>query len=209
MARKAKDDYSRLSDKSGGKFSQSSGQPFEGDLKLFRSFPPVTQQTFIRALKHRKAILEKDWYTPGVTLIVVSATALILASTTMVPYALAWRGETQDLLKAADALGLDKRSLNPDALINYYTTALMITAVVVAVCAALLAQWNFVRTWRAATTSVWIEALEADVAATTLAMAQQADRSWQSFFGRRRPKKTPEGAARFPGDKEMSAGSGS
>jgi hypothetical protein len=191
MARKAKDDYSRLSDKSGGKFSQSTGQPYEDDLKLFRSFSSGTQQVFIRALKHRKVILEKDWFTPGVTLIVVSATALILASTTMVPYALAWRGETQDLLKAADALRVDKRSLNPDALINYYTTALMLTAVVVAVCAALLAQWNFVRTWRAATTSAWIEALEADVAATTLAIAEQADRSRQGFLGRWRPKKTP------------------
>lgn len=190
MARKAKDDYSRLSDKSGGKFSQSSGQPLEGDLKLFRSFSPGTQQGFIRALKHRKVILEKDWFTPGVTLIVVSATALILASTTMVPYALAWRGETQDLLNAADALGLDKRSLDPDALINYYTRALMITAVAVAVSAGLLALWNFVRTWRAATTSVWIEALEADVAATTLAKSAQADPSWRSFFGWWRPKKT-------------------
>lgn len=143
------------------------------NLEVFRSFGTKTQQFFIVSLKHRKEMLEKDWFIPGITLVVVAATALILASTTMLPYALQWRTETQGLIDRADALGLDKVDVDPDALVDYYTTTLDVIAGIIAACAVLLVLWNFNRAWRLATTTVWIEALEAEVAARNPAKTER------------------------------------
>jgi hypothetical protein len=164
VASRAKSQSELLLERSGGKYKAMSSHPFEDDLKIFRSFGEGSQQLFIARLKHRKAILEKDWFVPGITLVVVAATALVLSSTTMVPYAMQWRAETQKLIDQAEVLGIDRLDVNPDALVEFYTQMLLLTAFFIAIFAGLLVLWNFNRAWRLATTSAWIEALEAEIA---------------------------------------------
>lgn len=190
MASAPKSQYELLFEKSGGKVKNMRSQPFQEDLRVFRTFGTADQQAFITSLKHRKAILEKDWFIPGITLIVVAATALVLTSTSMLPYALQWRTEVQDLINKADALGIDKVDVNPDASIEFYTTTLLVTAGFIAIFAALLVNWNYGRAWRLATTSAWIEALEAEVAAGKPAKTERLVGSSRSVPARWRVKTT-------------------
>ncbi|MDP9692692.1 UNVERIFIED_ORG: hypothetical protein J2X79_000221 [Arthrobacter globiformis] len=190
VARAPKSQYELLLEKSGGKIKNIRSQPFQEDLRVFRTFGAADQQAFITSLKHRKAILEKDWFIPGITLIVVAATALVLSSTSMLPYALQWRTEVQDLLKKADALGIDKVDVSPNASIDFYTTTLLLTAGFIATFAALLVHWNYGRVWRLATTSVWIEALEAEVIAGKPAKRERVAGSSRSVPARWRAKTT-------------------
>lgn len=156
--------YQLLARRSGGSYRGSKSVIGPDDLEAFRALHGWEQTQLIRTLKHRKVLLERDWYAPGLTLIAVGFTAFTVAASTLAPYALQRRKEAIELIDKVKFSGIDTSALDPEAWLNENVAILISTGSVVLAIAALLMTWSYLRSARSACTTIWLEAFESELA---------------------------------------------
>lgn len=179
---RTKDDspYERLARRSGGSLRGSRSVIGPDDLEAFRTLAGWEQTQLIRTLRHRKVLLEKDWYAPGLTLIAVGVTAFTVAASSLAPYALQRRIEAIELIEKVKYSGIDTSALDPNAWLNENVAILVTTGLIVLLIAALLMRWSYVRSARSACTAIWLEAFESELAKAKLSGRSKRPRRFLS-----------------------------
>jgi hypothetical protein len=183
--------YQGLARKSGGSFRSRQSVIGPDDLEVFRALHGWEQTRLIRTLKHRKVMLERDWYAPGLTLIAVGVTAFTLATSSVVPYALQRRTEALELIEKVKFSGIDTAALEPNAWLNENIATLVVTGLIVFIIAALLMSWSYVRSARSACTTIWLEAFESERAGAAIRdKSKRRSRLRNAFLPRRERERT-------------------